>query len=227
MVAQVNTQEDRIPDPLLDDIGRLALMWAEQGRMQRCWSGDETLWTSSGESAWLGWLTIIGEQVADSARLREFAARVQGRYTHAVLLGMGGSSLCPEVLRLCCGKRDGFPDLRVVDSTDPVQVKACEDSIQIESSLFLSASKSGSTLRDFTAHRVLSGSTDQSCWAPAARAEQFVAITIRDRSWIEARQLAASGPSCTACLQSAAGTPRSRTSGWCRQLRWAWMWTPC
>ncbi len=146
MVAHINTQQEQIPNRLLDSISRLAAMWADRGHMRRFWGRDETLWTSSGESRWLGWLTIIGEQLADSGNLRAFADHVKGRYTHAVLLGMGGSSLCPEVLRLCFGKRDGFPDLRVVDSTDPVQVKACEESIQIESSLFLSASKSGSTL---------------------------------------------------------------------------------
>ena len=159
-------------------------MGPTEGTCVDFWDRDETLWTSSGESGWLGWLTIIGEQLADSANLRAFADHVRGRYTHAVLLGMGGSSLCPEVLRLCFGQRDGFPDLRVVDSTDPVQVKACEESIQIESSLFLSASKSGSTLEtallteyflDRLASRV----------GPRRAAEDGLSRSpIRDPSWI-------------------------------------------
>ncbi len=176
MAAQVNTQEEWFPDPLADDIRRLVGIWTEQCRMQRLWDRDEALWTSSGESAWLGWLTIIGEQIADSASLREFADQVEGRYTHAVLLGMGGSSLCPEVLRLCCGKREGFPDLRVVDSTDPVQVKACEDSIQIESSLFLSASKSGSTLETSLLTEYFLDRLTSRVGSRRA-AERFVAIT--------------------------------------------------
>ena len=114
--------------------------------MRRLWDGDETLWTASGESAWLGWLTVIEEQLADPARLTSFAADVRGRFSDALLLGMGGSSLCPEVLRATFGAVEGFPDLHVLDSTDPAQVKSLEDAVTLEKTLFIVAGKSGSTL---------------------------------------------------------------------------------
>src|SRR5208283_4694783 len=67
-------------------------------------------------------------------------------FKDVLLLGMGGSSLCPEVLRMTFGKIAGFPDLHVLDSTDPAQVKAFENKVDIARTLFIVSSKSGSTL---------------------------------------------------------------------------------
>src|SRR5207253_11397539 len=67
-------------------------------------------------------------------------------FDHVLLLGMGGSSLCPEVMLKTFGRIDGFPELHVLDSTDPAQIKSCEDKIQINKTLFIVSSKSGSTL---------------------------------------------------------------------------------
>ncbi len=69
-----------------------------------------------------------------------------GGFSHVLLLGMGGSSLGPEVLRTTFGKIDGHPELHVLDSTDPAQVKAFEDKVDLKSTLFIVSSKSGSTL---------------------------------------------------------------------------------
>ena len=140
------------------------------------WRGDETIWTSSGESQWLGWLRIAEQQGDHLGDLEHFVEGVRGRYAHVVLLGMGGSSLCPEVLSECLPKQDGFPELHVVDSTSPGQIRACEESVSIESTLFLSASKSGSTLEtslltDYFLDRL-------TAMVGAERAaSQFVAIT--------------------------------------------------
>lgn len=113
----------------------------------RIWGRDAAVWTGADEAQWLGWLTVASEQLAQKARFAEFAAEVKaGGFTHALLLGMGGSSLCPEVLRLSFGRVAGFPDLHVLDSTNPAQVMAIESQIDLARTLFIVSSKSGSTL---------------------------------------------------------------------------------
>ena len=62
------------------------------------------------------------------------------KYTHALLLGMGGSSLCPEVLAMSFGRIDGFPEMHVLDSTDPAQVRAVESRVDSKSTVFIVAS---------------------------------------------------------------------------------------
>lgn len=171
-MAALNSQLEDLPLHLSESVERLAQGWTAEGNSRRFWDGDESLWTSSGEADWLGWLGVS----ADSSRLRRLAEEVQGRYSHALLLGMGGSSLCPEVLRLCFGVQDGFPDFAILDSTDPGQIAACEAAVDLESTLFLSASKSGSTLETalLTQH-FLDRLTE--VVGPARAASQFVAIT--------------------------------------------------
>ena len=176
MVSGVNPQDERIPEPLNADVQRLRHLWVADGRMARLWSGDASLWTASDESNWLGWLTVIDAQLAEIGNLHSLQEQIRGRFSHAVLLGMGGSSLCPEVLRLCFGRQGGYPDIRVLDSTDPAQIGACEESIRLESTLFLSASKSGSTLEtslltNYFLDRLAS------LVGPRRAAEHFIAVT--------------------------------------------------
>ena len=175
-MPDVNTQEERLPKSLEGRFQRLFDRWDVGELMGRIWASDETVWTASDEGNWLGWLRIVDEQLADRAALRTFAQQVRGRYSHAVLLGMGGSSLCPEVLRLCFGTRDGFPDLKVLDSTEPAEIQACEESIDIESTLFISASKSGSTIETSLLTHHFLGCLTSRVGAPRAAA-QFAAIT--------------------------------------------------
>ncbi|HKF24714.1 MAG TPA: bifunctional transaldolase/phosoglucose isomerase, partial [Candidatus Acidoferrum sp.] len=94
-----------------------------------------------------GWLTITAEQLASLDTLKQLAAEVKkARFKHVLLLGMGGSSLCPEVLRKTFGKIAGFPELHVLDSTDPVQIKTLEKKLDLKKTLCIVSSKSGSTL---------------------------------------------------------------------------------
>ena len=111
------------------------------------WARDASLWTGTDEANWLGWLGIVEEEIAHPIELRNLAKEVwSAGFKDALLLGMGGSSLCPEVLRKTFGKIAGYPDLHVLDSTDPAQVKAFESKIDIARTLFIVSSKSGSTL---------------------------------------------------------------------------------
>jgi transaldolase / glucose-6-phosphate isomerase len=119
--------------------------WRTGRKVRRLWSGDISLWTGGDESNWLGWLGITEDQIAHLHELSDIAQGTSGFRT-ALLLGMGGSSLAPEVLKLTFGTQPGHPELHVLDSTDPAQIKAFESKIDAGSTLFIVSSKSGSTL---------------------------------------------------------------------------------
>ncbi len=118
--------------------------WRASARIRKLWQRDSSIWTGTDENKWLGWLTSAGD--ADIADYEDFAERVKGQnFSDAVVLGMGGSSLGPEVLAKSFPKKPGFPKLRVLDSTDPAQVRAMEKAVDIEKTLFIVSSKSGGT----------------------------------------------------------------------------------
>ena len=121
--------------------------WQSQQKIKQLWAKDASLWTNTDEAKWLGWLDIVDDQLANLQQLSDFANEVKSAgFTHILLLGMGGSSLCPEVLKMTFGHIAGFPEWHVLDSTDPAQVKSCEQKIDLAKTLFIVASKSGSTL---------------------------------------------------------------------------------
>ncbi|MDE0166300.1 MAG: bifunctional transaldolase/phosoglucose isomerase [Bryobacterales bacterium] len=121
--------------------------WRVNDKVRRLWARDSTLWSGSDEAKWLGWLDITERQLAHLDLFDDFAADVRdGGFTHVLLLGMGGSSLCPEVLSETFGQQEGSPRLYVLDSTDPAQVKAFEHKLDLGKTLFIVSSKSGSTL---------------------------------------------------------------------------------
>ena len=118
--------------------------WRASGKIRRLWQHDKSLWTGTDEDKWLGWLHSPAS--ADVADYEDFARRVKGQgFTDAVVLGMGGSSLGPEVLAETFASKPGFPKLHVLDSTDPAQVRHLQASINIAKTLFIVSSKSGST----------------------------------------------------------------------------------
>ena len=145
--------------------------------MQRLWQRDASLWTGDDEAKWLGWLDITEDQIAHPIELRNLAKEVwSAGFKDVLLLGMGGSSLCPEVLRMTFGKIAGYPDLHVLDSTDPAQVKAFETKIDIARSLFIVSSKSGSTLEPNIFKQYFFERTKQAVGADKA-GSHFIAIT--------------------------------------------------
>jgi transaldolase/glucose-6-phosphate isomerase len=136
-----------LPETLAASVKAAINEWQSSGKMRRLWQRDASLWTGSDEAEWLGWLDIVEDQIAHPIELRNLGKEVwSAGFKDALLLGMGGSSLCPEVLRLTFGKIAGYPDLQVLDSTDPAQVKAFENKIDVARTLFIVSSKSGSTL---------------------------------------------------------------------------------
>jgi transaldolase / glucose-6-phosphate isomerase len=145
--GRVNRLSASLPEPLATAVQTSLDEWKAQGKVRRLWGRDASLWSGKDEAQWLGWLGITNGQLAHIQRLSRITdiARSAG-FSHVLLLGMGGSSLGPEVIRKTFGRTDGFPELHVLDSTDPAQVKAFEDAIDLERTLFIVSSKSGSTL---------------------------------------------------------------------------------
>ena len=133
--------------PLTQAVQATLKDWQANHQMDRLWRGDPSLWTGDDEDRWLGWLHVVEDQIAHLPQLTEAASdAVSAGFTHALLLGMGGSSLCPEVLKITYGKQPGHPELHVLDSTDPAQIKSVESRVDLGKTLCIVASKSGSTL---------------------------------------------------------------------------------
>ena len=143
----LNKLSYKLPPALAEGVKSSLADWKINNKVARLWQKDPTLWTGADEGKWLGWLTIVDEQLKEVANLKKLAAEIKkAKFRHAVLLGMGGSSLCVEVLRLTFGKFGGYPELHVLDSTDPAQVKAVEKKLDLKKTLCIVSSKSGSTL---------------------------------------------------------------------------------
>ena len=122
-------------------------VWRKNGRIRRLWAGDKSLWTGTDEDKWVGWLPVVEQELADVERLLGFAEDVKQRgFTDLVLLGMGGSSLGPEVFGETFGRQAGWPRFHMLDSTDPTQIKTIEQAVDLSKTLFIVSSKSGSTL---------------------------------------------------------------------------------
>lgn len=118
--------------------------WRASAKIRRLWQRDKSVWTGADEDKWLGWLDSAAK--ADVADYEDYANRVKGQtFSDAVVLGMGGSSLGPEVLAETFARKPGFPKLHVLDSTDPAQVRAMEAKIDIANTVFIVSSKSGGT----------------------------------------------------------------------------------
>jgi transaldolase / glucose-6-phosphate isomerase len=145
--VSVNRQTYTLPEKLATDVNASIQDWKKNGKVKRLWQKDASLWTGTDEDKWLGWLDITEQQIEDADKLKQIAADIKkAGFKNALLLGMGGSSLCPEVLRMTFGKAAGYPDLHVLDSTDPAQIKSIEESVDLASTLCIVSSKSGSTL---------------------------------------------------------------------------------
>jgi transaldolase/glucose-6-phosphate isomerase len=145
--VSLNRQTYKLPGPLAGAVASSLEEWKKNNKVARLWQKDASLWSGTDESNWLGWLTITEEQIAHIDALKKIAEDVKkARFKHALLLGMGGSSLCPEVLRMTFGKVKGYPELHVLDSTDPAQIKAIEAKVDLKSTICIVSSKSGSTL---------------------------------------------------------------------------------
>jgi transaldolase/glucose-6-phosphate isomerase len=135
------------PDLSSDPVRQAVENWRIEGNVRRLWSGDPTLWTNHDEARWLGWLHVVSQQRQASDFWKALGEEtLRCGWKHAVVLGMGGSSLCPEVLRQTFGKQPSFPELHVLDSTVPAQISTLENRLDLAKTLFVVSSKSGTTV---------------------------------------------------------------------------------
>ena len=173
----INRQTYTLPEPLAKAVRTSLEEWRAGDKVRRLWARDATLWTGTDEGNWLGWLGITEDQLAQSQHLKDIATEVkEAGFSHALLLGMGGSSLGPEVLEITFGRQAGFPDFHVLDSTDPAQVKAFENKVDLANTLFIVSSKSGGTLEPNIFKQYFFERARQVIGAEKA-GERFIAIT--------------------------------------------------
>ncbi len=152
--------------------------WQAANFCRRLWNKDPTLWVSEPAPDLvdrMGWLSLpetMHEYVGD---LQHFATQVRAEgFRHVVLLGMGGSSLAPEVIQRTFGNAPGFPTLLVLDSTHPAAVRAIAAQVDLPRTLFLVSSKSGTTVEPLSFFRYFWSRVSQAVSAPGSH---FVAIT--------------------------------------------------
>lgn len=146
-VSNVSRMDYKVPSSIEGEIHRTIEQWRADRNIHRLWTGDASLWTNSDEANWLGWLRVTEGRIPHIQQLTQ-AARdlVDAGFKHAVLLGMGGSSLTPEVMKLTFGSASGYPEFHVLDSTDPQQIRTIESKIDLKNTVFIVSSKSGTTL---------------------------------------------------------------------------------
>jgi transaldolase/glucose-6-phosphate isomerase len=176
-MGQTNRLTYKLPEPMTAAVRETLADWQAHGKVRRLWGRDATLWSGKDEGQWLGWLGITNDQLAHVERVKQIAeaTRTAG-FTHILLLGMGGSSLCPEVMRETFGKIPGHPELHVLDSTDPAQVRTFEGRVDLKKTLFIVSSKSGSTLEPNIFKQYFFERVQQVVGAKEA-GQRFIAIT--------------------------------------------------
>jgi transaldolase/glucose-6-phosphate isomerase len=164
------------------DVVSAAIKEADKGDVvRRIWRKDAPLWKEDEKSLQiiknaLGWLTVTDTMIGVEDDLAAFADRIRnaGRFKHVMLCGMGGSSLCPEVLRRTFGHPEGYPELLVLDSTDPDTINMFAEQIDLTRCLFIISSKSGTTIEPLSFYKYWYDRVGQR--QPSA-GESFVAIT--------------------------------------------------
>ncbi|HEX9629539.1 MAG TPA: bifunctional transaldolase/phosoglucose isomerase [Pyrinomonadaceae bacterium] len=181
----------------LRDAMRDALADAEETDVvERIWNKDASLWKSEPAQQKiinnaLGWLTVPRQMLAGAEELKTFAdsVRASQQFRHVMVCGMGGSSLCPEVLRQTFGRQDDFPELLVLDSTDPDTINNFAKQIDVQHCLFIVASKSGTTTEPIVFHKFWYDRVGQTGGKVEARAgDSFVAITDPGTQMVKAAQ---------------------------------------
>jgi transaldolase / glucose-6-phosphate isomerase len=175
--SKLNTMNYKLPEQIQKDVEGALEDWRKEGKVRRLWAADASLWTEQDEANWLGWLEIVDKQLKGVAHLQAFADDVkQSGFKDVLLLGMGGSSLGPEVLGETFGTKPGFPKLHVLDSTDPAQIRHFESRLDLGRTLFIVSSKSGSTLEPNIFKQYFYERAKQTVGADEAP-KRFVAIT--------------------------------------------------
>jgi transaldolase / glucose-6-phosphate isomerase len=168
------TFDANLPDELEQAVRKRIEQAADEQIARRVWEKDPTVWGGDADTPELGnrlgWLTVADRMQEEVDDLRAFAAEVRSQgYTDAVVLGMGGSSLAPEVFRTSFEQSGEHLRLHVLDSTDPAAVLGLERSLDLTKTLFVVSSKSGGTVETLSHFRYF--------WSKTGDGAQFVAVT--------------------------------------------------
>ncbi|HUF52701.1 MAG TPA: glucose-6-phosphate isomerase [Dehalococcoidia bacterium] len=153
-----------------------------QSFIERLRSRDASLWSHDRDTQIsirdrLGWVNVHETIALRLTELTEFADWVRGvGFRHAVLIGMGGSSLAPEVLQRTFGSARGYPELIVLDTTDPFSILRVENRIDVETTLFIVSSKSGGTIETASLHKYFAERT-RDATGDIGALDNFVAVT--------------------------------------------------
>lgn len=137
----LNSLTYSLPEDLENAVRAELDEWQNENKIARIWAKDASVWTNDDEAKWLGWLDSVEAEIGKLNDYRDFAEDAKN-FSDIALLGMGGSSLCPEVLAITFGKKN----FHILDSTVPAQIRTLESKIDLTKTLFIVASKSGSTL---------------------------------------------------------------------------------
>ncbi len=170
----LNSYKYSLPEKLENAVQLKLDEWKTGGKITKIWDEDQKIWTNDDEAKWLGWLDSVSVELEKSSEYQDFARDAES-FEAVVLLGMGGSSLCPEVLAETFGKEK----FHILDSTVPAQIKMLENKLNIEQTLFIVASKSGSTLEPNTFFQYFYEKVSEKVGEENA-GKQFVAITDPD-----------------------------------------------
>ena len=174
---RLDAQTIKLPAALEAAVKETIETWRHDGNVRRLWAKDASLWTNADEAKWLGWIDIVAQQHKRTAEFTTLAADIQKQgFSHAVLLGMGGSSLGPEVFGETFGAQAGYPTLLVLDSTDPAEVRAVANRIDPANTLFIVSSKSGSTLEPNILKQYFFALVEKAVGAKEA-GSRFIAVT--------------------------------------------------
>jgi transaldolase/glucose-6-phosphate isomerase len=169
----LNSLTYSLPDKLEKAVAATFGEWQTEDKIARIWKKDASVWTSDDEAKWLGWLDSVEAELARVAEYKDFAEDIKSAgFTEVLLMGMGGSSLCPEVLSITFGRKN----FHVLDSTVPAQIKTIEAKLDLAKTLFIVASKSGSTLEPNCFKQYFFEKVSQLVGKENA-GKQFVAIT--------------------------------------------------
>jgi transaldolase/glucose-6-phosphate isomerase len=152
--------------------------WVNDDMGRRIWEKDSTVWSKEEKPEIedrLGWLDLPERMSAEIGPIRVFAEEIKDQgFTQVILLGMGGSSLAPEVFRATFGSAPDYPELTVLDSTHPDRIAAVESALDLKATLFVVSSKSGTTIETLSLLRYFYGRVSRVCDTPG---RHFVAVT--------------------------------------------------
>lgn len=180
VVRELSNRDQEHLGPLAGEVEKAISQLETKKTIARIWKKEPAVWKSEEDhqkliSNSLGWLTVAREMKTHALGLTSFGDEVRQRFSHVVVLGMGGSSLCAEVVRTAFPKQQGWPELHVLDSTVPATVARLEAKLDLDRTLFIVASKSGTTTEPQLFYRYFFGKMKERAGDRAG--EHFIAIT--------------------------------------------------